>query len=195
VDFLVRDAPDLKLWAVAIQAMLQEALNIETRQRTIQISAWFDDAQSGNFDLTISAIVSTLLDPSDYFHAWYSKDGPQNYSRWQNPAFQALLPQIDRARDDAPRKALIRQAEDILEQAPPLLPIAYQKINDCWYNSSKGSTPPPTSGSMMWCAGTPPGWTSSGSQRQLPFRGNWSLSFAHNGVDRSCADTSGYIIC
>jgi peptide/nickel transport system substrate-binding protein len=143
VDFLVRDAPDLKLWAVAIQAMLQEALNIETRQRTIQISAWFDDAQSGNFDLTISAIVSTLLDPSDYFHAWYSKDGPQNYSQWQNPAFQALVPQIDRARDDAPRKALIRQAEDILEQAPPLLPIAYQKINDCWYNYVKGVNPSP----------------------------------------------------
>jgi peptide/nickel transport system substrate-binding protein len=141
VDFLVRDAPDLKLWAVAIQAMLQETLNIETHQRTIQISAWFDDAQNGNFDLTISAIVSTLLDPSDYFHAWYSKDGPQNYSRWHNPAFQALLPQIDQARDDVQRKALIRQAEDILEQDPPLLPIAYQRINDCWYNYVKGVNP------------------------------------------------------
>ena len=141
IDFLVREAPDLKLWAVAIQAMLKEALNVETSLRTIQISAWFDDAQAGNFDLTISAIVSTLLDPSDYFHAWYSKDGPQNYSRWHNQAFQQLLPQIDRESDDAKRKALVRQGEDIMEQDPPLLPIAYQKINDAWYNYVKGQNP------------------------------------------------------
>jgi hypothetical protein len=36
-------------------------------------SVWFDDAQEGNFDLTMSAIVSTLLDSSDYFNAWYRK--------------------------------------------------------------------------------------------------------------------------
>ena len=84
VDFLVRDAPDLKLRAEAIQVMLKEALHIETTLRTVQISAWFDDAQAGNFDLTIGAIVSTLMDPSDYFHAWYSQEGPQNYAKWHS---------------------------------------------------------------------------------------------------------------
>jgi len=39
VDFLVRDAPDLKLRAEAMQAMLKEALNIETTCGTVQISA------------------------------------------------------------------------------------------------------------------------------------------------------------
>jgi peptide/nickel transport system substrate-binding protein len=141
VDFLVREAPNLKLWAVGIQAMLKEALNIETNQRTIQISAWFDDAQSGNFDLTIGAIVSTLMDPSDYFNAWYRKDGPQNYSRWHNQGFEDLVRQIDRELDDARRKALVRQAEGILEQDPPLLPVAWEKINDGWYNYVKGHNP------------------------------------------------------
>jgi hypothetical protein len=53
-------------------------------------SVWFGDAASGNFDLAIGAIVSALLDPSDYFNAWYGKDGPQNYSFWENKEFQAL---------------------------------------------------------------------------------------------------------
>ena len=30
VDFMVRDINTFKLWAVAIQAMLKEALNVET---------------------------------------------------------------------------------------------------------------------------------------------------------------------
>ena len=123
LDFLVRDSPNLKLWAVAVQAMLKETLNIEANIRMVQISVWFDEAQAGTFDLTISAIVSTLLDPSDYFNAWYAKGAPQNYSRWSNKEFQDLLPQIDRELDETKRKALIRQAENILEQDPPLLPV------------------------------------------------------------------------
>jgi ABC-type transport system substrate-binding protein len=141
VDFVIRDANSFKLWAPAIQAMLREALNIETTLRTVQVSVWFDEAKEGKFDLTIGAIVSTLIDPSDYFRAWYGKGGPQNYSQWQNTAFEALMPQIDRELDDAKRKALIRQAEDIMEQDPPLLPVSWEKINDGWYNYVKGHNP------------------------------------------------------
>jgi ABC-type transport system substrate-binding protein len=141
VDFVVREAATFKLWSVAIQAMLKEALNIDTNLRTVQVSVWFDEAYAGNFDLTIGAIVSTLMDPSDYFNAWYGKDGPQNYSKWHNPAFQALLPQIDRELDPAKRQALVRQAEAIMEQDPPLLPVSYEKINDGWFNYVKGHNP------------------------------------------------------
>src|SRR6266511_226681 len=141
VDFLVREAATFKLWSVAIQAMLKEALNIDTNLRTVQVSAWFDEALAGNFDLTIGAIVSTLMDPSDYFNAWYGKDGPQNYSKWHNRTFQALLPQIDRELDAAKRKALVRQAEELMEQDPQLLPVSYEKINDGWFNYVKGHNP------------------------------------------------------
>ena len=55
--------------------MLKEALNIECNLRTVVELVWFDDTASGNFDLAIGAIVSTLLDPSDYFNAWYGKAG------------------------------------------------------------------------------------------------------------------------
>ncbi len=141
VDFMVREVAIFKLWADAIQAMLKETLKIETNRRTVQVSVWFDEAQAGNFDLTISAIVSTLLDPSDYFHSWYAKDGPQNYSHWHNPAFEALVPQIDRETDATKRKALIRQAEAIVEQDPPLLPVAWEQVHDGWYTYVKGPDP------------------------------------------------------
>jgi peptide/nickel transport system substrate-binding protein len=141
LDFMVRELAHHKLWSVAIQAMLKETLNVECQLRPVQTSVWFDEAQAGNYDLTISAIVSTVLDPSDYFNSWYAKDGPQNYSKWQNPAFEQVLHQINRETDEPKRKALIRQAEDIMEQDPPLLPVAYEKMNDAWYNYVKGQNP------------------------------------------------------
>ena len=141
VDWLVRDGSTTKLWAMAIQAMLQEALNVETALRIVQVTNWFDDAQAGRFDLASSPVISTLIDPSDYFHSWYGKDGPQNYSKWSNQAFQTLVDQIDRELDEAKRKALVAQAEAILEQDPPVLPVAWEKINDAWYNHVKGHNP------------------------------------------------------
>ena len=141
LDFVVREANTFKLWAVAIQAMLKEHLNIECNLRVVQISQWFDEVGGGNFDLSIGAIVSTLMDPSDYFSAWYGKDGPQNYSGWTNPAFHDLARQIERELDESRRKTLIRRAEDILEQDPPLIPVAYEQIYDAWSNRVRGQNP------------------------------------------------------
>ena len=141
LDFVVRDIATFKLWAVAIQAMLKEHLNIDSNLRVVQTSVWFDEAQAGNFDLAISAIVSTLMDPSDIFSAWYGKDGPQNYSRWTNPAFHDVASQVERELDDNRRKALVRKAEDILEQDPPLIPVSYEQIYDAWSNKVHGQNP------------------------------------------------------
>src|SRR6266446_2414462 len=141
LDYLVRDLAHHKLWSQAIQAMLQQSLNIECNLRTVVESVWFDDIRSGNYDLAIGAIVSTTLDPSDYFNAWYGKDGPQNYSFWDNQAFQVLTRQIDQEVNAANRLGLIRQAEAIMEEDPPFLPVAWENINDVWYNYVKGHNP------------------------------------------------------
>src|SRR5207244_5351369 len=58
LDYLVRDVATFQLWSQAIQAMLQESLNIESNLRTVVESVWFDGTKSGNYDLAIGAIVS-----------------------------------------------------------------------------------------------------------------------------------------
>ena len=141
VDFVVRDGTLWKLWAVAIQAMLKDALNVETKLRTVQVSVFFEEMQVGNFDLAVGTVASTLMDPSDYFHAWYDKGGPQNYSKWSSPDFERLVGQIDREVDDARRKKLVREAETMLEQDPPLLPVAWERLTDAWYTHVKGVNP------------------------------------------------------
>ena len=141
LDFLVRDVASFKLWAQAIQAMLQEGLNVKCNLRTVVESVWFDDTASGHFDLAIGAIVSTLLDPSDYFNAWYRTGGPQNYSQWSNKEFDDLLGQIDAEVDPAKRLALIHKTEAIMEEQIPVLPVAWERINDVYRDYVKGHNP------------------------------------------------------
>jgi ABC-type transport system substrate-binding protein len=117
-----------------VQAMLKEHLNIECNVRVLQDSRWSGEVTGGNFDLGINSITSTLMDPSDYFSAWYGKDGRQNYSYWTNPAFHDLARQIERELADNRRHAMVRKAEEILERDPPLIPVAYDLVYDAWYN-------------------------------------------------------------
>jgi ABC-type transport system substrate-binding protein len=140
LDFMVRDLNHHKLFGQAMQAMLRE-VNIQCDLRTVVESVWFGDATAGNYDLAVGAIVSTLLDPSDYFNAWYRTDGPQNYSFWHNAEFDKLVDQIDTEVDADRRLALIRRAEDAMEQDPPLVPVAWENILDVWFNYVKGHNP------------------------------------------------------
>ena len=140
LDFMVRDLNHHKLFGQAIQAMLRE-VNIQCDLRTVVESVWFGDAAAGNYDLAVGAIVSTLLDPSDYFNAWYRTDGPQNYSFWQNAEFDKLVDQIDTEVDAGRRLAMIRRAEDIMELDPPLVPVAWENILDIWFNYVRGHNP------------------------------------------------------
>jgi ABC-type transport system substrate-binding protein len=140
LDLVLRDLNHHKLFSQAIQAMLRE-IGIQTNIRVVVESTWFADVVAGNFDLAIGATVSTLLDPSDYFNAWYRTDAPQNYSFWTNAEFDRLADQIDIETDAAKRKALIRQAEAVMEAAPPLLPIAWENMLDVWHKYVKGHNP------------------------------------------------------
>ena len=141
LDFLVRDVASFKLWAQAIQAMLQQTLNIQCNLRTVVESVWFDDTANGHFDLAIGAVVSTLLDPSDYYNAWYRTGGPQNYSFWSNKEFDSLTDVIDAELDMGKRMTAIRRTEDIMEHDPPVFPVAWEQINDVWFNYVKGHNP------------------------------------------------------
>ena len=103
---------------------------------------WFDDIEAGNYDLAIGAVVSTLLDPSDYFNAWYKQGrAAELLASGTTPSSTRCCRQIDSEVDPEKRLALIREAEDIMEQDPPVLPVAWENINDVWYNYVKGHNP------------------------------------------------------
>ena len=48
---------------------------------------------------------------------------------------------MDRELDDNRRKTLVRKAEEILEDDPPLIPVAYEQIYDAYYNRVRGQNP------------------------------------------------------
>src|SRR5262245_3347145 len=89
----------------------------------------------------MTGVVASLMGPPNNFTAWYGKDAPQNYAGWTNEQFHSIARQLERELDDAKRKALVRQGEEILEKDPPLIPVAYEQICDAWTNKVHGQNP------------------------------------------------------
>ena len=159
LDFLVRDAATFKLWAVAIQAMLKENLNIECNLRVVQISQWFEEAAAGNFDLGITAIVSALMDPSDYFIVLVWQGRPEQLRGLDQRA-------VPRARPEHRARGGRQQAQD---HDPPGGGHPREGSAAASRSPTSRSTTPgttrctvrtraSTSGSTTWCAGTRSGW-------------------------------------
>jgi ABC-type transport system substrate-binding protein len=69
---------------------------------------------------------------------WWRTGGSQNWSGYSNPAFDALLDQIDVEIDPAKRQDLINQAMDLLDQDAPWYLIGYTYHLPMWRNSVKG---------------------------------------------------------
>lgn len=128
----------LEIWAPAFQEMLKSTLGIESVIKPVETSVYWDQVRGGNFDMTILQPAGAINDPSDYWGQWFKSDGPQNYGKWVNKQFDALLSKIDQEINVEKRKVLIRQAEDLLDQESPMLMNGWMNIPRIWQKYVKG---------------------------------------------------------
>ena len=142
LDFLVRDVPSFKLWSQAIQAMLQEWLNVQIqpahdrriglvrRYRERRISIW-RSARSSRRCSTRRIISMPGTAPAG--RRTTRCGTTRNSMRWSIRSTVRSMPPS--------ATSWSRQAEEIMEQDPPVLPVAWEQINDVWYDYVKGLDP------------------------------------------------------
>ena len=121
VDFLVRKAETMMIWSGVFQAMIKEHLNIETTMRTQPSAVSFEDMHSGNFDLGSNYTSLNFPIPQSYWSMLFGSGGSQNFSKWSNAEFDAIMRQIMAESDVAKVKLLVDQGVEILDQEVPLI--------------------------------------------------------------------------
>ena len=143
LDHLSRgEEPHINLQAQAVQNMLLSALGIKTKIRNLQTGVWFEEVQKGDYDITNNASGVNGEDPSLYYRGYYGKDGPQNWSFWENAEFETLLDRIDRETDPQKRLEVLHDAELLLEREAPLAPLAWETLTVGWWDYVKGHDTP-----------------------------------------------------
>ena len=122
-DIIINTSESHKAIAAAVQDMWKKHLGIENV--TISNQEWkvFQQTLKDlNYDVARSGWIADYVDPNTFLSMWRSNDS-NNETGWENAEYDALLKEAAGLSDPAARYAKMYEAEEILLDELPVLPI------------------------------------------------------------------------
>jgi oligopeptide transport system substrate-binding protein len=120
--------PSARAGSEALQAMWLKHLNIRINIQNMDWGSYIGAQQSLNFDMASAGWVGDYLDPTTFLNIWTPGNGNNN-TGWSDPRYDSLLRAAALKADPAERIALFREAESLLMDAQPILPVSYYTRN------------------------------------------------------------------
>lgn len=109
--------------AEVIQQMWKSELNIDVTLTNQEWRVFLDTEADLRYDISRSSWVGDYIDPNSFLDMWITDSG-NNRTGWSDPEFDRLiLEQAPRAVDQEERFAVFLQAETLLMDAMPLMPL------------------------------------------------------------------------
>lgn len=111
----------------AVQAQLRNALGVKIEIDQVDWPLHFSRVSKGNYELGEMDWSSWLKDPIYILDTFRSKSVSVNMSRWEHPRYQELLKLSDNEVDPEKRKEYLNQAEALLLEEMPVIPLCFRK--------------------------------------------------------------------
>jgi peptide/nickel transport system substrate-binding protein len=110
----------------AFAELLRTSLNIQGEIEVIERPRTSDVLTAGEFNLfKADTYASPVLDPFPLFNTYLRTGASQNWSRYSNPDFDALLDELAVEIEPAARQELVNSALDMLDENPPFFLIGF----------------------------------------------------------------------
>ena len=108
----------------AVQDQWRTVLGIQkVRLKPYEENVYLNHVTSGNYDLGFMCRISLISDPLFILNCFRSKSDLMNKTNWENEEFRQLLEQSDFALGDIERTNILIQAETLLMDEMPVIPI------------------------------------------------------------------------
>jgi oligopeptide transport system substrate-binding protein len=108
--------------AIAAASMWKKNLGVEAKLQNQEWKTMLDAKRTGNFDAVRYAWIADYDDATTFLNNYRTGDS-SNTSRYSNPAYDAALLNAAKAPDIAARGRFYQQAEDLLAQDVPSIPV------------------------------------------------------------------------
>ncbi len=123
----------------AFAELLRTSLGITGDIEVIERARTADVLSSGDFALfKADTYASPILDPYPLWDTYLRTGASQNWSRYSNPDFDALLDQLSTEIDAGARQDLVNQGLDMLDENPPFFLIGFCAHSPMWQEYVKG---------------------------------------------------------
>lgn len=128
VTFNYRDGrPDVEIIAQAVQQQLKQNLGITFKPRKLEWGTYLTEYNKKQMPAYHMRWAADYLDPENFLSILLASYGNENKSNYNNPAYDKLCSEADSILDENRRMELYAQAEDIVLQDAPFIPIYFQK--------------------------------------------------------------------
>lgn len=108
--------------AVAIQEMWKKNLGIDVRLENQEWKTFLENQRTMNYQLCRASWIGDYIDP-DTFLQLFITNGGNNETGWSNIKYDQLIRRAAEATDEAQRFEYFQQAEQILDDEVPIIPL------------------------------------------------------------------------
>lgn len=115
---------DLRRIAVIIAGMWKR-VGVETRLHNTEGKVHFSNLRQGEYEAAFVGWSADFNDASSFLYVLQSDSVNSNYSRYNNPAYDALMTRAAAMENASARAELLRQAEEIAMRDLPIIPLYF----------------------------------------------------------------------
>lgn len=123
--------------AEALQEMFKENLGVEVKLENQEWKTYIDTFKQKNFQIARMGWGGDFLDPFPVLNL-YSQKSSSNFTNYSNPKFDDLLEQSLIEQDEEKRFELLHEAEAVLMEDLPIIPIYFSAQNSLVKTGIKG---------------------------------------------------------
>lgn len=137
--------PEPQRIAEAIQAQLKQA-GINVTLEPFEWAVYLQKIKSGEHPMCLIGWTGDNGDADNFLYTLLDQDSAvkgaaQNYSFWRDPRFHALMLAGQRTVDEAKRKAIYEQADAMVHDQVPAIPMVHTTVPIVWKASIGGYVP------------------------------------------------------
>jgi len=111
--------------AEVMQAQWKENLGIDVGLQNMEWNAWLSASANMEYDVCRGGWIGDYLDPNTFLDMFVT-DGGNNQTGWSNKKYDQLIDDSRREGDPAKRMKILHDAEAILMDELPIVPIYYR---------------------------------------------------------------------
>lgn len=111
--------------AAVVQSQWSRNLGIDTRLRNMEWSSYLDTCQKQKYEIARGGWIGDYVDPNTFLDMFMTGN-PNNQTGWSNPKFDELVRSAATVADPAERFARLAEAEKILLDEMPIIPVYFQ---------------------------------------------------------------------
>lgn len=108
--------------AEAIGAMWSDTLKVSIRPLNKEWKVYLTDQDNGDYDIARAGWGADYADPMTFLDMWTTGNG-NNQTGWSDEKFDSLISQTRSAPNEEARIAMLHEAESILMEELPIIPI------------------------------------------------------------------------